>query len=132
MTDTNYSNNLALLTNTPTYVESLLPSLKQAARGIGLYVNVNKIEHMCSKQKGAISILKWQASQISGPVSAAASHIKVVSIYIGPIRLLITTNNNVVFFFASGLKIVYYIATINSQSQCLAKERKKYFASLLI
>ena len=40
--DTDYTNDLALLTNTPVQAESLLHSLEQAAGGIGLYVNSDK------------------------------------------------------------------------------------------
>ena len=38
--------------------ESLLHSLEQTARGIGLYVNANKIESMSFKQEGTIFILR--------------------------------------------------------------------------
>ena len=37
--DANYKDDLVLLTNTPAQAKFLLYSLKQAARGIGLYVN---------------------------------------------------------------------------------------------
>ena len=46
ITNTDYADNIALLANTSTQVESLLHSLKQAAVGIGLYVNANKTEYM--------------------------------------------------------------------------------------
>ena len=39
------------------YKECLLHSLKQAPRGIGLYINLDKIEFMHFEQDGAISIL---------------------------------------------------------------------------
>ena len=38
----------------PAQTESLLHCLKQAARGIDLYLNVNKIEFMSFKQEDAI------------------------------------------------------------------------------
>ena len=44
--DTDYSDDLELLVNTPAQSESLLHNLKQAARGIGLYMNANKVEYM--------------------------------------------------------------------------------------
>ena len=53
LTDTNYSENLAVLANTPAQAESLLHSLKQSAGSIGLYVNTNKTI-TCFKQ-GVIS-----------------------------------------------------------------------------
>ena len=55
--DVDYTDDLALLLNTPSPTESLLDSLGQAARGIGLYVNQDKTEFMCLKQDGAICTL---------------------------------------------------------------------------
>ena len=56
MTDADYADDLVLLENKPGQVE-----------GIGLYVNANKTEYMCFKQKGAITT-KWQACKINEPV----------------------------------------------------------------
>ena len=42
MTDIDYADDLELLINTPTQTESLLYSLEQATRSIGLYMNTNK------------------------------------------------------------------------------------------
>ena len=55
-TITDYTDDLVLFTNTPTQVEYQL----QAAGGIGFYVNANKTEYICFKQKGAISTLKQE------------------------------------------------------------------------
>ena len=44
MTDANYADDLTLLTNTPTQVESQLHHIKQVVENIGLYVNANKAE----------------------------------------------------------------------------------------
>ena len=55
--DANYIDDLALLINRPAQAESLLYSLEQAAGSTDLYMNVNKTEFMCFKQKGAISTL---------------------------------------------------------------------------
>ena len=68
MSDIEYINNIAVLENTPFYAESLLHSLEQAARGIGLYVNANKKEFLCFNQKRSHLYFKWQASDISWPV----------------------------------------------------------------
>ena len=54
---TDYTDDLALLANTPTHTESLLHSLKQAAGSIGLHVNADKTECMSFNQKGDISTL---------------------------------------------------------------------------
>ena len=56
-TETNYADGIALLANTPTNAESLLLTLDQAARGIGLHVNANKTEYIYFKRVGAISTL---------------------------------------------------------------------------
>ena len=57
MTDTDYADNLAPLTNTPARRETLLHKKEQAARDMGLNLNANKIELMCFNQKGAIFTL---------------------------------------------------------------------------
>ena len=53
MIDTDHTDDLALLTNTPAQREFLLHNLEQAARGISLYmnVNVNKTENMFLNKK---------------------------------------------------------------------------------
>ena len=51
------ADDLTLFPNTAAQANSLLHSQEQTAEGIGLYVNANKTEYMCFKQKGAISIL---------------------------------------------------------------------------
>ena len=43
-TDADYSDDIALLANTPAQAETLLHSLERAATGIGLHVNVDKTE----------------------------------------------------------------------------------------
>ena len=57
ITDTNSSDDLELLGNTPAYFESLLHRLEQAARSISLYLNSEKTDFMCFNQDGAISSL---------------------------------------------------------------------------
>ena len=44
MIDTNYADDLVLLTNTPVRAKSQLHSLGQAVGGIGFYVNANKTD----------------------------------------------------------------------------------------
>ena len=80
-----YTDDLALLTNTPTLAEFLLCSLEQEV--IGLYVNANKTKFKCFKQKGAISTLsdkplklinqfKYLVSNISSTESNINIHIE--------------------------------------------------------
>ena len=57
ITDANYTDDIALLANTPNQAETLLHSLERAAAGIGLHVNAHKTEFMCFNQKGDISTL---------------------------------------------------------------------------
>ena len=55
ITDTDYTDDIAILANTPNQAETLLHSLERAAAGIGLYVNAHKTECMCYNQTGDIS-----------------------------------------------------------------------------
>ena len=57
ITDTDYADDLVILVNAPAQAETLLYSLEQTAAGIGLHVNVHKIEYMCFNQTGDISTL---------------------------------------------------------------------------
>ena len=52
ITDTDHTNDIALLANTPTQAKTLLHSLEWAAAGIGLHVNTHKTEYMCFNQRG--------------------------------------------------------------------------------
>ena len=55
ITDANYTNDIAILVNTPNQAETLLHSLERVAAVIGLHVNVRKTEYMCFNQTGDIS-----------------------------------------------------------------------------
>ena len=57
ITDADYTDDLALLANTPNQAESLLHSLERAAAGFGLHVNAHKTEYMCYNQTGNITTL---------------------------------------------------------------------------
>ena len=52
--DADYPDGQMLLTNKPTKAKYLLPSLEQAARGIGLYMDWDKTDFMSFNQDGAI------------------------------------------------------------------------------
>ena len=45
--DMDRADDIAVLENTPTPAESLLHSLEQAAGGIGIHVNADKMEYKC-------------------------------------------------------------------------------------
>ena len=42
-----YTDDIALLANTPAQAKTLQHSLEWATAGIGLYVNTDKMEYMC-------------------------------------------------------------------------------------
>ena len=54
ITDGDYTDNIALLANTPTQADSRLDSLEQAASGIGLYVNADRTKYMCFNKKNMV------------------------------------------------------------------------------
>ena len=55
--DADYTNDIALLANTPAQAKTLLHRLEREAAGIGLYVNAHKMEYMCFNQRGDIFTL---------------------------------------------------------------------------
>ena len=55
--DADYSDDIAILANTPDQAETLLHSLERAVAGIGLHVNTHKTVYMCFNQTGDISTL---------------------------------------------------------------------------
>ena len=57
ITDADYTDDIAILANTPNQAEILLHSLEWAAAGIGLHVNAHKMEYMCYNQTGDITTL---------------------------------------------------------------------------
>ena len=57
ITDADYTDDIAILANTPIQAETLLHSLERAAAGIDLYVNAHKTEYLCYNQTGDISTL---------------------------------------------------------------------------
>ena len=56
-TDADYADDIPLLANTLNQAKTLLHSMERAAASIGLRVNANKTEYMCSNQTGDISTL---------------------------------------------------------------------------
>ena len=68
ITDADYTDDITLLANTPTQVESLLHGLEQAAGCIGCHVNADKIEYICFNQKRGNLHTKWWFSETSGQV----------------------------------------------------------------
>ena len=61
---TDYADDIALLTNTPTQAKSLLHCLERVAGSIGLHVNADKTEYMYFNQKGNISTLNCRSLKL--------------------------------------------------------------------
>ena len=57
ITDADYADDIALMTNAPAKAETLLLSLERDAAGIGIHVNAHKTEYICFNQTRAISTL---------------------------------------------------------------------------
>ena len=57
ITDADYTDDIALLANTPAQAESLLQSLKEASGGTDVHANADKAKYMCFNQRGDISTL---------------------------------------------------------------------------
>ena len=57
ITDVDYTDDIAILANTPNQAKTLLHSLERAATGIGIHVNAHKTEYICFNQAGDISTL---------------------------------------------------------------------------
>ena len=75
ITDANYADDITLLANAPTQVETLLYSLEQAAAGIGLYFNADKTEYMCFNQRGDISTLNGSSLKLADKFNYQGSNV---------------------------------------------------------
>ena len=82
--DADYADDIVLFANTPTQDESLLHSLKQAAGGTSLNMNVDKMEYICFNQEGVIFTLKGGSLKLvdkfmylGSSVSSTESHINM-------------------------------------------------------
>ena len=64
--------------NTPVQAESLLHRLEQALGSINLYINANKRESMCLKQKGAISTLSGKPLKFVAQFTYLGSNISSI------------------------------------------------------
>ena len=68
ITNADYANNLVPLANTHEQAKFLQHNLEQTARGIGLYMNSDKIEFMNFKQNGIISTWNGRPLKLTRPV----------------------------------------------------------------
>ena len=75
ITDADYTNDIAILANTPNQAETLLHSLEQAAAGIGLHDNAHKTEYMCFNQTGDISTLEGTSLKLKDKFTYQGSSV---------------------------------------------------------
>ena len=75
ITDTDYTDDTAILANILNQAETLLHSLERAAKGIGLHVNAHKTEYMCYNQTGDISTLDRTSLKLVDKVTYLGSRV---------------------------------------------------------
>ena len=80
------SDDLILFANTPAQAEYWHHKLKQAAEGIGFYVNTDKTEFMCLKQDGDISTLNGKPLKLFDYFTYLGSNIPSTKIYVNIYR----------------------------------------------
>ena len=73
--DTDYAEDIVLLANAPTQAEYLLCCLEQAASGIDLHVNADKMEYICFNQKGYASFLNGGSLKLVGKFTYFGSSV---------------------------------------------------------
>ena len=64
ITDVDQDDHIGLLANTPAQAKTQLHSLEQTVAGIGLYVNIDKMEYMCFNQRGNISTVNGSSLKL--------------------------------------------------------------------
>ena len=57
ITDADYTDDIALLVNTPAQAETQVNSLERAAAGMGLHINAHKTEYLCFNKRSDISTI---------------------------------------------------------------------------
>ena len=77
ITDADYTDDIAILANTPNQAEILLHSLEQTAAGIGHHVNAHKTECMYFNQTGEISTLDGSSLKLVDKVTYLGSSVSL-------------------------------------------------------
>ena len=75
ISNVNYTDDIALLANTPAQAETLLHSLERVIAGIGLHVNAHKTEYMCFNQTGDISTLNGSSLKLEDKFTYLGSSV---------------------------------------------------------
>ena len=135
--DADYADYIALLVNTPTQAESLLQSLKHAAGGIGLHVNVDKMEYMSFNQKRDTSTLNGGSLKLvnkfiylGSSISSIENEInmRLTEVWTAIDKLLIIWKPNLSdkikhnFFQATVVSILLYGCTTWTLTKCMEKK----------
>ena len=128
---------LALLANTPAQAKSLLHSLEQPARGIGLYVNSIKTELLCFRQNRAIAILNgkllklvnqfiYLSSNISSTESNVSVHIGKAWTAIDKLSIIwkcsLSHEIKCEFFLGVAVSILLYSCNTWALAKCIEKK----------
>ena len=134
ITDADNTNDIALLTNTPTQAETLLHNLEWAAACIGLHVNADKMKYRCFNQRDDISTLNGSSlklvdkfTYIGCSVSSTEKDIKMqlTKSWTAMDRLLVIWKSDLTdkikcsFFF---MLILLYGCTTWTLTKCMEKK----------
>ena len=114
-----YSDDIALLANTPAQAETLLHSQERAAAGIGLQVNAHKTEYMCFNERGDMSTLVDKFTYLGSSVSSTETDINtwLTKAWTGIDRLPVIWKSDLTdkmkrsFFQAAVMSILLYRCT---------------------
>ena len=135
--EVDYADDIVLLANTPTQVESLLHSLERAVAGIGLHVNAHKTEYMCFNQRGDISTLKGSSlklvdkfTYLGSSVSSTETDINtwLAKAWTAIDRLSVIWKSDLIdkmkrnFFQAAVVSILLYGCTTWTLTKCMEKK----------
>ena len=137
ITDTDYTDDIVLLANTPTQAETLLHHLEQTAAGIDLHVNSDKMKYMCFNQRGDTSTLKgsfwklvdkftYQGSSVSS--TKTNINMRLAMAWAAIDRLLVIWKSDLTdkikcsFFQAVVVSILLYGFTTWTLTKCMEKK----------
>ena len=98
----NYTDDIALLANTLAHARSLLHSLERTAGGIGLHINVDKIEYMCFYKNQATKWFLETCVQIHLPPKQHLIYRKWPQQAIGHVEVRPIRKNKTLFFPSRG------------------------------
>ena len=98
-----YVDDLALLADTSAQAESLLHGLKQAAGGISVYVNANKTDNMCFKQKGAILTRRGKPMKLVDQFPYLSSNISSTErdVNISPVKAWFAIDRSLIIWMSN-------------------------------